>query len=433
MLERGTEMRFRERVFRNVVSPYGLAITSYAFFLCACVIPPAFYSRYMHEPDLMFLDPATILFYSLCVAAFIAGAGLVDWLFPCGPFIERKFATRIAPVYFLLAPLLVGIVLTAISIFLLIAQNPDIILLLLIQKGEDIKAVGGIDVDSTFTLAPLMLTGAIWLVFWRASDLGIRGWRRFLVNVVLGAAVLSVICAATLTLSRNLVMMVVCGLAILYVSRKVLGGQVNFKFLFSAVSMLAGGVVLLFFAFSFLRGTSDWDYQVHNLFGYTVASYNRLAAILSGRLRYPFGGRGLYLSSFLAFSHMFNRIIPMAELMHWPDFQEVWGSEFGAIDRAGLDGGGIWSGAFGYIFSDLGWLSVPFVFGYGMLYGLVWNSIKRGKVFGIVLYPAVGFCALFWFGTNFLFDSEMAYLLAFAIILMGYEHVLVSNPIPGTR
>ena len=254
-----------------------------------------------------------------------------------------------------------------------------------------------------------------------------------MVNVVLGAAVLSVICAATLTLSRNLVTMVVCGLAILYVSRKVLGGQVNFKFLFSAVSMLAGGVVLLFFAFSFLRGTSDWDYQVHNLFGYTVV-YNRLAAILSGRLRYPFGGRGLYLSSFLAFSHMFNRIIPMAELMHWPDFQEVWGAEFVAIDRAGLDGGGIWSGAFGYIFSDLGGSRCRSVWLRNLVRPCLeldqaWEGFRNCSLSGRRVLCTV------LVRDNFLFDSRMAYLLAFAIILMGYEHVLVSNPIlaPGRK
>jgi hypothetical protein len=387
--------------------------------------------HYMHEPDLMFFDPATILFYSLCVAAFLAGAGLVDWLLPCTPFGERKFATKISPTYFLLSPLLVGISLTAISIFVLIRQNPDIILLLLTQQGSDIKSVGGIDVDSTFTLAPLMLTGAIWLVFWRASDLGIQGWRKGLVNLALGVAVLAVIGAATLILSRNLLMLVVCGLAILYLARKVVSNQLSFRFIFSAAALLAGCVVLLFFAFSFLRGASDWDYQVYYLFSYTAASYNRLAAILHGTLHYPFAGRGVYLSGFFAFSHLFNRIVPLADLMNWPDFLEVWGSEFGAIDRAGLDHGGIWSGAFGYIFSDLGWFSVPFVFGYGMFYGMAWNWIKRGRALGIVAYPAIGFCVLFWFGTNYLFDSEMVYLFVFAILLAGYDHAFVRLPGAG--
>ena len=75
-------MRFRELVIRNIVSPYGLAMISYTFFLFACIIPPSIYSHYMMEPDLMFLDPATILLYTLCVGAFAAGVYLVGWVYP---------------------------------------------------------------------------------------------------------------------------------------------------------------------------------------------------------------------------------------------------------------------------------------------------------------------------------------------------------------
>jgi hypothetical protein len=153
---------------------------------------------------------------------------------------------------------------------------------------------------------------------------------------------------------------------------------------------------------------------------------------VNGVLRYPFAGRGLYLSSFAAYNHTFNRILPLRTMMNWPDYVEVWGAEFGAIDRAGLDGGAIWSGAFGYIFSDLGWFSVPFVFGYGLLYGVVWNWIKRGKVVGIVLYPCFGFCVLFWLGSNFLLDSQPALLLVAAMALAAYECVLVKKSTAGS-
>jgi hypothetical protein len=98
-----------------------------------------------------------------------------------------------------------------------------------------------------------------------------------------------------------------------------------------------------------------------------------------------------------------------------------------------LDGRLIWSGAFGYIFSDLGWFSLPFVFGYGMLYGVVWNWINRGKVLGIVLYPCFGFCALFWIGSNYLLDQPSEILSIVAIILIVYELVLVKRPEASVR
>src|SRR4051794_38417753 len=80
------------RLLNNAVSPFGLAFLSYAFFLFSCLIPPSIYQRYMMEPDFMFLDPATILFYTLSVASFLIGAGLIAWVLPSS-FINRKITT----------------------------------------------------------------------------------------------------------------------------------------------------------------------------------------------------------------------------------------------------------------------------------------------------------------------------------------------------
>jgi len=220
-------------------------------------------------------------------------------------------------------------------------------------------------------------------------------------------------------------MVIVCGLVILFVVRRSATKPVSLKFVLGTGTAIALSVTLLFFAFSFLRGSDSSGDQVYQLLGYTAASYNRLAAIVNGNLRYPFADRGLYLSSFVAFNHTLNQFVPMGRLMDWPEHLEVWGAEFGAVTRAGLDGRFIWSGVFGYIFSDLGWFSLPFVFGYGMLYGVVWNWIRLGKVLGVVLYPCVGFCVLFWIGDNYLLDSQPVNLLVVAIILGAYESVCV--------
>jgi hypothetical protein len=226
-------------------------------------------------------------------------------------------------------------------------------------------------------------------------------------------------------------MMVTCGLAILYVLRRTAGKPISFRFVLGLGAAVAVCVALLFFAFSFLRGVASWDDQITILMGYTAASYNRLAAIVNGDLRYPFAGRGLYLSSFIASNHTLNRFVPLGTLMNWPDQLEVWGAEFGAVTRAGLDGTLIWSGAFGYIFSDLGWFSFPFVFGCGLLYGVAWRWIKRGAVLGFVLYPYFGFCALLWLSTNGLLDSQLAVMSVVAIFLTGYESVFVKSEKTG--
>jgi hypothetical protein len=413
-------MRFRDLVIRNIVSPYGLAMISYAFFLFACFIPPSIYSHYMMEPDLMFLDPATILFYTLCVASFVAGVCLVGWMFPSS-YAYRKFKTRISPTLFLLAPLSLAVATSIITNLYLITHYPIIILSLLAPQGGDVKETVAFEVNGHLAFVPLILIGITWWAFWRYSDLDLQGWRRRLVRFSLFVAVLSAILSSVLTLGRNTLMLAVCGLGILYVMRRIVEKHASLTFIVRSGITVVICVPLLFFTFSFLRGTYGWDEQVNGLIGYTAASYNRLAAVVNGNLHYPFAGHGMYLSGVVTYNQML-----LAGYLNSPDPLDVWASEFEAVSRAGLDGRLIWSGSFGYIFSDLGWFSLLFIFGYGMLYGIAWNWIKRTKVLGIVLYPCFGFCILFWVGSNYLLDQPLEILSIVAVILTGYELLFVS-------
>jgi hypothetical protein len=408
------------RLLNNIASPFGLAMIAYVFFLLACIIPPSVYSHYMQEPDLMFLDPGTILFYSLCVISFAVGVWLIGWIFP-SPLVECRLQTRISPVSFLLAPLTLGISVTAISTYILFKKVPDIIVLLLSQQGDSLKETLAFDLGGNYTLAPLLLIGVTWWAFSRYSSFSLDGWKRQLVRIFLFVAVLTEMISSTLILIRSLLMLTICGLAILYLIRKATRRQISPKL------VLGGGVAiflclsLLFIALSFIRGTADWDDQISSLLGYSAASYNRLAAIINGNLRYPYGGYGEYIGKIVLNTHR----LPFKQIMNPPDATEVWGSEFGAVSQAGLNGSLIWSGTFGDIFSDLGWFSLPFVFGYGLLYGVVWSWARQGKVFGVVMYPFFGFCVLFWLGTNYLVDTPMELMLLAAVLLTVYEFAFV--------
>ena len=338
---------------------------------------------------------------------------------------DQNLTTKVSPATFILIPLILGLAFTIISDLKLVKSNPSILLFLFAQQGQDLKQAVAYDIGQNVTLPPLTLIGIVWWAFWRYSDLRLHGWRKRLLLITLSLAVISVIASSILTLSRSLLMLVVCGIAILYVTRKTLRGQIGFRFIFKGGIAIVSCIFLLFFAFSFLRGADSWDGQIYQLFGYTVASYNRLAAIVNGSLRFPFAGKGIYLSGFLAFNKTFNRVIPLNIIMNLPSPIDAFDSPFGAIARAGLDGSLVWLGAFGDIFSDLGWFSCLFILGYGMLYGAVWNWIRRGKALGIVLYPCFAFCVLFWFGGNILLGSDPVVLLLVAVLLAGYELILV--------
>jgi len=173
-----------------------------------------------------------------------------------------------------------------------------------------------------------------------------------------------------------------------------------------------------------VRGTTDMS---RDLVSYTIASYNRSSALMSGKLSYPYAGHGIYLFSFLGFNNALNAVIPFREILNWPSFMDYWQSEFSAVTSAGLSDNAIWAGAFGYTYADIGWGAPMFLLFEGVLCGFAWRSIKLGRPLGIILYPWCGFCILFWFGMNYLFDNKITMLLVDAVILSIYEGVLVRH------
>jgi len=406
------------RLSYAIVSPCALALTSYAFFLLSCLIPPSIYTAFMREPDYMFLDPPTILFYSLCVAGFIAGFYLIEWLFPSS-FVDYILTPRISPVSFLLFPLTLGILGTVLSTVLLIRQVPNLFILLLSQRGEELKDIMSLEVEGRFSIAPLLLTAIIWWALWRKPQMTMTLWQKKVTNIVMFLATVVVIGSSVITVSRNLLMPTVCGLGILYIVRKALQGGVTRASLVRSIAFAGVSICLLFAGLSLLRGSSDGAELGHALVGYTAASYNRLAAVVDGRMHFPYAGDGLYLSSVVTHT----RLLPVSYVLEPPDALSVWSSEFDAVSQASLDGSLIWPGAFGQIFSDLNWFAIPFVMGYGILYGLMWRLLKRGNVVGIVLYPWFGFCILYWFGTNYLLDSPIEPILLGTGFVAIYEHI----------
>ncbi len=73
----------RRLILRNLISPYGLAMASSCLFLFAWVFPPGIYTRYILEPDLLHYNVAVLVFFAICVAAFLCGVRLTGFLGRC--------------------------------------------------------------------------------------------------------------------------------------------------------------------------------------------------------------------------------------------------------------------------------------------------------------------------------------------------------------
>lgn len=401
------------------VSPISLAMLSYGVFLVAWLFPPSIYSSILGEPDKMFGNMQLFVFFTLCVIAFVAGVKAWDMLAPPrarSSSIDEPLKSRVA---FILLPLTALTLMSAYSSWIIIRNNSLIMLLLISQQGEAIKE-GGAATGAISVSTPLLI-GVVWWAYWRHGDIRWKKGELIAVRCAIAVASCTVLVAAALAMSRSQLLTFSTGIAILIVLRR--SGAVGSRR--RDIAMLLGwsliSLVLLFLSFAFVRGTQSSRELLGQLIGYTIASYNRLAAILDGSMRYPYAGRGTYLSGALSFSHLINRIIPYSHMVGAPDYLDQWYSEFGAVDRAGLNGRLIWSGAFGYIFSDLGWFTPLLLALYGLFYGGVWSSVRQGRVFGLLLYPWCGFCVLFWVGSNYLLDFTMIVFLFEAMALSLYK------------
>jgi hypothetical protein len=406
------------------LSPYGLALVSFTFFALVWLLPPGIYSAYLEERDLLFLDPASMLFYLMCVGAFMLGLAAIDTFFPSAFAPALRIKTRLPAAAFLLLPIALGAVLTLVSIALLLRGNPALVGLILLQQGSQIKDT--LDVRQPLGLSSMWLLGICWWAMWRYRQVDIpsRFWR-WMVSLGIAFGILLVMVSGSLKLARGELIPVVSGCALLYLVQRIGTGRWSTRKLIQAAAVVTLGAIALFTLMSLARGGEDMDAFVGALLGYTVSSYNRLAALVNGRLHYPYTGSGLYLSSFVSFNTSLNTILPINEYMHWPSYADMWDSQFAATWQAGLDGTRIWSGAFGYIFADFGWFAPAVLFFYGLICGWVWRSIKLGHLVGIVLYPWCGFCILFWFGTNALLDTKLVVFLLVALLLSAYERLVV--------
>jgi hypothetical protein len=413
--------RLREVLIRNIASPYGLAAISFCLFLAAYFFPPGAYSNYLQERDYLFLDPATLLFYVLCTMGFVIGLIVVDVLYRAPGFVTIRRTSRISPMWFILLPVIVCTAFTALFCFVLLRDNARLIELLLAAQASDLKTEGGMEVNGPAGQAIPMLMGVVWWALWRKREFNLRGRQRMVVNACIVLATVALFVSSTLLVSRGELMPIVAGIATVILLLRLKEHKLTLASMSRFALIASFSVLALFTVFTVLRGQSSPDVLIGDILGYTIAGYNRLAALLSGRLRYPFSGRGIYVSAYLAFSRSFNSIFHVNRIFEWPDFNTVWRGEFDAVSAAGLNGRLIWSGTFGYVFTDFGWFSPLVLFVYGVITGWTWRLLRLGKTAGIVLYPWCAFCILFWFGTNYLFDAKLMDLLFVVSALSIYE------------
>jgi len=216
-----------------------------------------------------------------------------------------------------------------------------------------------------------------------------------------------------------------CGLSVTWLFGKTVTKNIKILRLLTIGLSSTAGVIAVFLMVSFLRGTIAIRGLMMLLLGYTIVSYNRMAALLLGVMYDSYQGRGVYLFPILRENDTLNKLFHFNNHFDWPSAWGLWSSGFSSVASAGLNPGFNFYSVFGALYSDLGWLALAYLFLVGLLVGYIWWKFRAGKTFAIVLYPWCAFCILFWVGYNVMFDGRITELVKMAVALTVYDKFML--------
>jgi hypothetical protein len=420
-------IRYLKRLtIRNIVSPYGLALVSYLVFLFAWLFPPSLYTEYIHEPDLMSFEPLTLIFYTMCLAAFLFGVRASRFFDATAPVYTQTQVSARSPLLYLLPPLLAAALFGAVYLAK-VGAKINFVALLASQQGDAIKAAGaaGQMTQGRWDESIPLLTVVLWWSLFRALQLRLKGpakpffYLLFLLCMTLGIII------GVATVNRANLMPIVLGSLVVFIFPKT--RRANIKVVRLALTAVMGfaAAVGSFLFLSFLRGALGLHLLITGLLGYTIVSYNRMAALLTGVMHYAYEGRGVYLSPFLIGDEKFDYLFHLADRFGWPTVLGLWQTEFSSTSAAGLNPTFIWAGAFGYVYSDIGWWTPFYWCVIGVMAGWAWAKFSAGRTAGLVLYPWIAFSILMWCGGNFIFRTNFVQYCEFALVLHFYDKLFL--------
>jgi hypothetical protein len=310
---------------------------------------------------------------------------------------------------------------------ILLGGKINFVALLASQHGDAIKTASemGKESQGRWDESLPLLTAVLWWSLYRARQLRLRGASKNLFYAIfflsMGVGILT--CIATV--DRTNLMPIILGCLVISLFFKSRATNVRLGNLLATGVLSATGVTGIFLIFSFLRGALAIDVLMTSVLGYTIVSYNRLAALLAGVMHYAYEGRGVYLSRYVLEDVKLNSVLHLIDRFGWPTGFTLWQTEFLSTSASGLNSTFIWSGAFGYIYSDLGWWTPLYLCPVGVLAGYLWARFTAGDTAGAVLYPWVGFWILTWFSTNSLFGVNFIRYIEFAVVLTFYDWVFL--------
>lgn len=417
-----THAYINRQLVRNAASPYSLALASYAVFLAAWLFPPDTYTSLLHEPDLLFLNPLAFGYFTACIIAFLVGVRASRFFCHTKTSTPQRLIGVSNALVYLLTPLAMS---TAYCLWYLkeLGARMPLLALLSSQQGQLIKLsvmTGQLETGRSAVGLPVLM-GTLWWATFRESQINLRTNEKWFVRFMLLLS--TVVCIATCVarVDRTSLVALCAGLVVVWLYRLSLRDDVRLGRLIMTGLICLSILPMIFVSVGYLRGAGTFQSILTSAAGYSLASYNRLTALLIGQMTYVYHGTGIYLAPYLLEGHNLDKIFHITKSLGWPTFNDIYLSEFQSVAAAGLNPAYIWSGAFGYIYSDLGWGTLAYLLVVGAVSGYAWARFKGGNVMAVVLYPWMMSCVVLWFAANYLVGFSLNGLFEGLIALILWD------------
>lgn len=377
-----------------LLSPWNMSFILGSLSICFYFIPNQIYQNYVKENANLFLNLKAVFFIFVCSTSFSLSS-----------FVAYKIlVSKRVKVKTIYNPAFVPI---QIIIFLLTIIN--IAYLALTLGFSNLLSVYSSGDTSNGNYLKLQLSEAIsngklgWigdlciaLIVW-SFWVALRSGKKRAFSLLIPNILLSVI-VSLISVSRDSVISLVVMLSCIYIqfliSRNMLSIKrvaivlVSFFALFASTFTLVG-----------LARSSNFEsasFEVTKQFmGYFPASYNRLAFVLDGDLKYPDSGWGYYSTQLIwdvpllsgalgiySFAREIGLPLPVSS-------QDNYQRQFTSVKESGLDPSYIWSTIFGFTYSDFGYFAIFYFLIYGVLSGAVYSLFRVGNNFAIIVYPFI--------------------------------------------
>jgi hypothetical protein len=402
-----------------------MVLFAFVFMTGSTLISPESYQVVLKEPNLMYMNWRLIGFISLTCMAFLTGFFLIGGNAGNNRLLRTGTSSQNSNKLYHVFPLLVAAALNVYSAMIMLKNTPGLINLVLSANGNTAKEV----IDTTGGLAgaqPLLIAMVWWamgkhmVAFPNHRTTGAK-----VSAALIGGSLLVAVLISVLKVARYEVIPLLVGSLIVYLVISARRGTLDVKKLTTiGISSLAA-VVAIFIAFSLLRGHNSQGVE-QNLYGYGPTAVNHLAAVIDGRLHFPYGGSGTYTFEFLSRAPLLYKFINFQELLGLPDPFTVFQSEFDATRQAGLNAAYNWVTAFGYYYMDLGPWYYPFFVLMGAISCIFWKQALKGQTLGLIMYPFMAGTILLWMTSNaFTRGQLMTYMMM--VVGLGLYDMLFSS------